>query len=246
MKFTKMHGLGNDFVVLEQTDDVPPELVRHLCDRRFGIGADGVLTASLDDGQVLMGYWNADGSPAEMCGNGLRCVARYAHDRGWMTTPTFDVATPSGLREVTVHPDGTVTAAIGSPELAEARQVGDVSGVPVRVGNPHVVVHVVDVESAPVEEEGRRIEREHGTNVEFVAVVNGALAVRTWERGVGETLACGSGAVAAAAVAHRDLGLGEQVHVELLGGPLIVDVGADPATITGPAEYVFSGELNGR
>ena len=96
MKFTKMQGLGNDFVVLEQFDDVSVDLVRSLCDRRFGVGADGVLTASIDDGEIIMGYWNADGSPAEMCGNGLRCVARYVFDRGWVTTPTFKVTTPSG------------------------------------------------------------------------------------------------------------------------------------------------------
>lgn len=240
-----MQGLGNDFVVLEQFDDVPADLVRHLCDRRFGVGADGVLTASTDDGEIIMGYWNADGSPAEMCGNGLRCVARLAYDRGWVTARRFEVITPSGPRRVTVHGDSSVTAAIGSPQLSEGQDFGGLTGVPVEVGNPHIVVHVVDVESAPVAEEGRRLEREEGANVEFVALVDDALAVRTWERGVGETLACGSGAVAAAAVAHRDLGASPIVRVELLGGPLVVDVAADPATITGPAEYVFEGDFPG-
>lgn len=245
MKFTKMQGLGNDFVVLDQLDDVPNELVRTLCDRRFGIGADGVLTASTDDGEIIMGYWNADGSPAEMCGNGLRCLARYAFDRGWVTSRTFDVTTPSGPRQVTVHDDGSVTAAIGRPVLSQAEDFEGLTGVPVDIGNPHIVVQVVDVESAPVAEEGRRLERSHGSNVEFIAMVDDAVTVRTWERGVGETLACGSGAVAAAAVAHRDLGASPIVRVELLGGSLVVDITADPATITGPASYVFEGEFHG-
>lgn len=245
MKFTKMQGLGNDFVVLEQVDDVPPDLVRSVCDRRFGVGADGVLTASVDDGEIIMGYWNADGSAAEMCGNGLRCVARLAFDRGWVSARTFDVTTPSGPRRVTVHDDGTVTAAIGTPDVETSRDYGGFSGVPVDVGNPHIVVPVVDVDSAPVNEEGRRLERSEGSNVEFIALVDGVLAVRTWERGVGETLACGSGAVAAAAVAHRDLGAPSRLQVELLGGSLIVDVSVSPATITGPAQYVFEGELHG-
>ena len=139
-----------------------------------------------------------------------------------------------------------MTAAIGSPQLSAARNYGGVTGVPVDVGNPHIVVQVVDVDSAPVAEEGRRLERAEGTNVEFIAMVDDAVTVRTWERGVGETLACGSGAIAAAAVAHRDLGASPIVRVELLGGPLVVDVAADPATITGPADYVFEGELHSR
>jgi len=245
MRFTKMQGLGNDFVVLEQLDGVPADLVRTLCDRRYGIGADGVLTASTNDGEVIMGYWNADGSPAEMCGNGLRCVARYAFDRAWVSARTFDIATPIGTRQVTVHGDGSVTAAIGRPVLSDAQSYEGLAGVPVDVGNPHIVVPVVDVESAPVVEEGRRLERSEGSNVEFIAMVDDAVTVRTWERGVGETLACGSGAVAAAAVAHRDLGASPIVRVELLGGPLVVDITADPGTITGPAEYVFEGQLHG-
>lgn len=243
MKFTKMQGLGNDFVLFEQLDDVPGDLVRSLCDRRFGIGADGVLTASTDDGEVFMGYWNADGSPAEMCGNGLRCVARYAYDRGWMTSRSFDVMTPSGRRAVTVHEDGSVTAAIGRPELSQRQAFEGIFGVPVSVGNPHIVIEVADLDAAPVADEGSRLEATHDTNVEFVQRVGDVIRVRTWERGVGETLACGSGAVAAAAVAHRDLGLASEMRVELRGGSLVVDLHADPATITGPATYSFEGVL---
>lgn len=242
MKFTKMHGLGNDFVVLEQQPKVSGDLVRRLCDRRLGVGADGLLTADpTADGSVLMGYWNADGSPAEMCGNGLRCVARYAHDHGWVTGESFTVITPAGPRRVTVHSNDTVTAEIGDPHIEEPATYGDLTGVGVSVGNPHFVVPVVDVEAAPVAAEGPRLEAALGANVEFVENTGTGIRVRTWERGVGETMACGSGAVAAAAVAHREFGLPGHLEVHLLGGVLTVDLFASPVTITGPATYVFEG-----
>jgi diaminopimelate epimerase len=221
------------------------------CDRRRGIGADGVLVVTpLDGGRVRMEYWNADGSPAEMCGNGLRCVARYAVDHGMVDGPGFEIHTAVGVRPVTVREDGTVRALLGTVSPAEAGPL-DVAGYhlePIRVGNPHAVAFVPDCYSAPVRAVGPVVEGDphfpERTNVEFATVVAAdRIALRVWERGVGETLACGTGAAAAVAVAHRDGRTDARVTVELPGGPLVVEVAEDGVWIEGPAEAVFAGSL---
>jgi len=269
--FVKMEGLGNDFVVVDGPIDVSPEDVRRWCDRRRGIGADGVLEVTpVDPGTVKMRYWNADGGAAEMCGNGLRCVALLAHLRGWVESPSFVVETEMGERPVEVRPDGTVRAllgwASGDGDSAGSIPGGEESGLEhpgvemtavqlhgvevhrVSVGNPHAVTFVDDPAEAPVREIGPRIERDPmfpvGTNVEFATVVApDRIAVRVWERGVGETLACGTGAAATAYAGHR-LGLTDaKVTVDLVGGPLLVDLQDDEAWIEGPAAVVFTGSV---
>jgi diaminopimelate epimerase len=238
-----MEGLGNDFVLVGPEVNVDADLVRGLCDRRRGIGADGLLQVSSSNGVVVMGYWNADGSTAEMCGNGLRCVARYAFDQGLAADAEFEVLTPAGRRRVAVSDQPRVEtgpSSVSTPFLFENRDF-----VPVRVGNPHAVTIVGDVGAADVAGIGARLEAAtpQGVNVEFVRVADRSqLEMRVWERGVGETLACGSGMVAAVAVAHH-LGLvDEVVTVRVPGGEGEVALAGGTSWLTGPARYVFGGE----
>jgi diaminopimelate epimerase len=251
MDFVKMEGLGNDLIVVDGPFHPDPALVAAWCDRRRGIGADGILAvAPVDDSRVRMHYWNADGSPSEMCGNGLRCVARYAFDRGMVTGPSFRVMTAVGERPVTVHPDGTVRAMLGSVRPADAEPL-DLAGYvfeSLSVGNPHAVAVVGDCYSVPVDAIGPIVEGDphfpERTNVEFVTVVaRDRIDVRVWERGVGETLACGTGAVAAAGLVHGRGLTDPAVTVMLPGGPLRVEIIGDEAWIEGPADFVSSGTI---
>ena len=240
MKFTKMQGLGNDFVVLDDSVEVSPELVRALCDRHFGVGADGVLTVGTGGGGVTMGYWNADGSSAEMCGNGLRCVARFAVDRGMAAGGTFVVETPAGPKQVEVNDE--IRADLGMPVVGDMAEIGGRFFRNVSVGNPHAVTEVDDVRIAPVAAVGSALQAAypHGVNVEFVKIADSRVDMRVWERGVGETLACGSGIVAAAAVARRNGG-GDEITVTMPGGTARVEFSEGQAWLIGPAEYAFEG-----
>jgi diaminopimelate epimerase len=240
-EFTKMQGLGNDFVVIEGPEKPATADVVRICDRRFGVGADGVLVVSPGP-PVLMDYWNADGSPAERCGNGLRCVARYAYDRGWAEGLEFPVDTPIGLRRVRVGP-GPIEVEIG-PVLLEGQETigGEVYRL-VDTGNPHAVGVVADPEAVDLATIGPLVAREAGfdagCNVEVVAIDGDRVRMRVWERGIGETLACGTGMVAASAVAMD----GEDGTIEVLtrGGVGQVRINDKNAWLTGPAEYVFQG-----
>lgn len=247
MKFTKMEGLGNDFVVVDGPLVVTPELVAAVCDRRRGIGADGVLVVSTIGGdRVRMEYFNADGSAAEMCGNGLRCVASYAVTNDLVSVPSFVVETAVGDRRVSV--DGvTIRAELGPIELSNADR--EISGHLVRmvdVGNPHAVLFVEDPSSTAVEEIGPALEADDafpdGTNVEFVRVHSqNTIEMRVWERGVGETLACGTGAAAVVAAAAASGRADASAAVRLRGGTLDVEIIDGVAWITGPATAVFEG-----
>ncbi len=256
MRFVKMHGLANDFVVVAADEPgFDPEMVAALCDRRTGVGADGVLRVGLDGDTVTMDYWNADGTPAEMCGNGLRCVARYAHDRGLVAGSRFTVRTPDGPRRVSVADDDRVTVEIGSPAVGDTVSVAGSEYRRVSVGNPHAVRVVEDVSMVDVAGIGRVVETHPlfpaGTNVEFVEPSDdGVVHMRVWERGVGETMACGTGMVATAAVylasapddapLHRTEG---SVMVTVPGGTGRVDLDVDGvAWLTGPAVTVFAGD----
>ncbi|GGI06620.1 diaminopimelate epimerase [Egicoccus halophilus] len=294
MEFTKAHGTGNDFVVLRDPDDhldVSAALVRALCDRRFGIGADGVIrvggVARLEGANagadVFMDYRNADGSVVEMCGNGVRVTAKHAVDHG-LVTPREDgtvvVATRSGPRPVRVvarHADGTVaevevdmgppalepvevpfdaTAAGTGPAVADAFgptvQVGDrqVELAVVSMGNPHAILTVDDVGTAPVTTLGPTLETHAAfpakTNVEFAQVVDrGSVRLRVWERGVGETAACGTGACATVVALRRAGRVDDEVAVRLPGGTLTVRWHAGGSVyMTGPAVEVGHGTLD--
>lgn len=269
LSFFKYEGLGNDFLIVEQDHgpEMTPELAAQLCDRHFGVGGDGVLVTGLKHGSPFMKVINADGSVPEMCGNGLRCVALYLVHRGLVKERSFTVDTDAGPHPVTVFQEGRVGqvrvamrhASLESEEvLAETR--GEFLEAPfpvdgrqlhvsaVSMGNPHAVIFDDVGEAAP--ELGPRIEKDArfraGANVGFARMRDrSTLDLRVWERGVGFTLACGTGACAAA-VAAVETGRAERdstLTVHLPGGPLYIRVGprGERIEMTGPAREVFSG-----
>ena len=276
VRFWKYHGTGNDFVLLEDLEDARPldaALVARICDRRFGVGADGVIRVTRAEGaDFAMDYRNADGSLAEMCGNGIRCLGKLVYDRGLTRRTELDVATRAGLRHLALGVrDGavrTVTVDMGRPAFARAeipmagpaaepflRQPLEAGGETfsasaVSMGNPHLVLLADrDPEAIDVASVGPLLERDPrfpaGTNVEFVRAEAGGLRVRVWERGVGETMACGTGACAAL-VAAAEAGLvGRRAEVRFPGGTLVVSWEEDGRVLlTGPAVRVFEGVLD--
>ena len=270
MHVTKVHGCGNDFVVIADLDgtmDVGPGFVRALCDRNRGIGGDGVirLAPPRDDGSdVFMDYRNADGGVVEMCGNGVRCVATYVLNRGLLSGDLVRVGSRAGVKHVVVtgrdeaghvvetRVDMGAPVATGDVMLRvptpDGNDVSTVRATTVSMGNPHAVIEVDDVDKAPVADWGRRIERdpmfEQGTNVEFITVPDtDVVRGRIWERGVGETLASGTGASAMAVAAHLLGRTGRRVRVELPGGVLHTDWTSDTLLIRGPAVEVFDADL---
>lgn len=254
MDFVKMHGLGNDFVVFEGP---APEAgqIRRWCDRRTGIGADGVLRVGRGGGghpgaAAAMEYWNADGAAAEMCGNGLRCTAAYAYEQGWAGRGEFLVETPVGVRRAEVLENGAVRAEIGPCRVGAGLEFEGRSFTAVDAGNPHAVTFLdraERLEEAPVGSVGPAFQRHPsfpgGVNVGFAAETGGGLRLRVWERGAGETRACGTGAAAAAAAARARGSAGSVVRVELPGGTLRVELAGAAAWIEGPAVRVFTGAL---
>ena len=265
-RFSKGHGTQNDFVVLLDREDVlrpTVEDVRWLCDRRAGIGADGLLRAVLArhvpewDGEPdvwFMDYRNADGSVAQMCGNGVRVFVRYLLDEGLATGPYVDVATRAGLKPATVLPDGRVRVGMGRVTLgADPVRVTTADGAtfdatPVDVGNPHAVgfgarLDALDLSRAPRWEPEAAFAE--GVNCEFVeGVGDHHVAMRVFERGVGETRSCGTGTVAVAAAANaRDHGGDGTWTVDVPGGRVEVELAGDQAWLTGPAVLVAHGEV---
>jgi diaminopimelate epimerase len=249
MDFVKMQGLGNDFVVISGPADPSVADIVSWCDRRRGIGADGVLEVTpIGESRVRMRYWNADGGVAEMCGNGLRCVARHAADRGLVRSDAFVIETAVGPRPVHLNEDGSVRVFLGVPVAGQDISLNGIELHAVDIGNPHAVHWVADPETAAVSTVGPLVENSapfpEGTNVEF-ACVSGPdrIDLRVWERGVGETLACGTGAAATAFVAHQQGVVGPTVAIHLRGGVLRVDLDEHGAWIEGPAETVFGGSV---
>ena len=250
MRFVKMEGLGNDFIVVDGPFVPTADQIVRWCDRRFGIGADGVLEISrIDANRIRMRYWNADGGEVEMCGNGLRCLAALAYHRGWVDGPDMIVETAAGELPASVKSDGTVRALVGSPRhVGSAQQIAGVTVHPVSIGNPHAVVFVDDSSTTDVVGLGHAIEHDGAfperTNVEFVAVAGeGSVVMRVWERGVGETLASGTGATAAAFAA---VALGHTVapvDVQLPGGHLTIELKDGEAWMIGPANVVYEGVI---
>ncbi len=245
-QFVKMQGLGNDFVVLEGPLSLSPVEIAELCDRRFGVGGDGVLVVTAGE-PIRMEYWNADGSPAEMCGNGLRCVARYAYDKGWAIDRNFVVQTPVGTRRVRVLEDGVEVELAKPTVTGHTTYEGDRYHL-IDVGNPHAVVVVDDLSAADVTGVGVRIqsEFERGSNVEFASISPEGVKMRVWERGIGETMACGTGMVAAAFVATKTDGLASPITVEVPGGTGEVVFRDDVAWLRGPVGYAFRGSVGER
>jgi diaminopimelate epimerase len=271
LPFTKMHGAGNDFVVLDAlAQELPPlePLAAQLCDRHFGIGADQLLVVRPSRAaDFRMQIFNADGSEVEMCANGIRCFYKYLRDRGHTDADEIGVETLSGVVRPRWAGEGRVAVDMGRPVLDPAgipttlgRGEGPVLDVPLEVegetlavssvsmGNPHAVIVVKDPDAAPVERLGPLIERHpafpNRVNVEFVTPpARGRIRQRTWERGTGETLACGSGACAAVVVSMLRGAPERRLLVELRGGELeIAWQGGDAHVLmTGPAAEVYTG-----
>lgn len=275
MRFSKYHGIGNDFVMLADPDDrleLTPEMVRALCDRRFGIGGDGVIRVApgTDDGDFVMDYVNSDGSPSEMCGNGIRCLAVFARDRGLTDKDTLRIETRAGLKVVEVVAPSVVRVDMGPPIFTPAEipvewsgsdalhakiDVGSnmIEATILSMGNPHAVLFVENepADSLPF---GPTIEKHdmfpNGTNVEFAKVETpDRVSMRVWERGSGETLACGTGACAVAVAAKLVAGTSARTTIALPGGELEIQWEGSleeeaPVFMTGPVVRAFDGEVD--
>ena len=299
MRFSKYHGIGNDFVMLADPDNrlsMSAEMVRGICDRRFGVGADGVIRVApgTEGGHLFMDYVNSDGSVGEMCGNGIRCLAVFARDEGLTAASSLQVETRAGLKTVDLLGDDKVRVDMGPPifepdripvrwEGTEALHVkldapADTLHLEIpanedgefeieyelepevfeaaclSMGNPHAVLFVDDPATAPVTSLGPRLEHHelfpNRANVEFIRVAApDRVEMRVWERGSGETLACGTGACAAAVAARLLGGANERVVVALPGGELDIEWSGSlteerPVLMTGPVVRAFTGELN--
>lgn len=275
MKFTKMQGLGNDYVYvncMEQMVEDAAETARRVSDRHFGIGSDGlILICPSDKADFEMRMYNADGSRGEMCGNGIRCVGKYVYDYGLTDKTSLSVETLGGIKHLFLEvEDGKVSLvkvdmgpAILEPEkipvTAEGSRVVDeplqVDGKTFRMtcvsmGNPHAVIYVDDVQGMDLEKTGPSFENHerfpNRINTEFAHVLDrNTVEMRVWERGSGETLACGTGACAVAVASILNGYTEDQVTVRLLGGDLKIewDREANKVYMTGPAEIVFDGEI---
>jgi diaminopimelate epimerase len=273
LKFTKMHGAGNDFVVLDgirQSLSLTPEKLRFIADRHFGIGCDQILLVERSqrhDADFRYRIFNADGGEVEQCGNGARCFVRFVHEKKLTGKKEIVVETKSGLISPRLEDDGRVTVNMGAPVLEAARipfvsdrdevvQTLDVAGLAVQIsavsmGNPHAVQVVADVDTAPVTQQGPLIEQHtrfpKRVNAGFMQVLDRThIKLRVYERGAGETLSCGSGACAAVVAGIRRGLLDDTVHVATRGGALTITWAGDtnPVLMTGPAITVFEGEIN--
>ena len=273
MQFWKMHGLGNDYIVIDNRDQKISDKhasrwAEQLCERRYSIGGDGLLLVYRSNvADVKMRIFNSDGSEAEMCGNGIRCFSKYCFENVIVKKTEFTVETLAGIKHVWLTLDGMEVVAVkvdmGEPnwERSSLPMVGegicinekiDVVGETymiscVSMGNPHCITFVGDVDVFPVYSIGKLIENHKAfpkrTNVGFVQVLSSdELSVRVWERGCGETLACGTGTCAAVAVAHKLGKVKDKVTVHLLGGDLQIEVGKT-ILMTGAVEKVFEGKL---
>lgn len=273
LPFTKMHGLGNDFIVIDAFDreiNLEPDTIRKLADRHFGIGFDQLLLLSrpaTSGADVNYRIFNSDGGEVSQCGNGARCVATFLHDSGRISKPEIVAETNEGILRLYRLDNGLVRVNMGVPRFEPAdiplrsaerqlryqltvnQQVLEFNAL--SMGNPHAVITVPDTETAPVAELGSQIQREsffpESVNVGFMQVIDAAhIRLRVYERGAGETLACGSGACAAVVAGVLEGQLQADVNVSLRGGDLLVSWGGEgePVWITGPAMTVFEGHVS--
>lgn len=278
MKFTKMHGCGNDYIYINGfvetiTQDKKPKLVQSLSDRHFGIGGDGVIFINQTDmADFEMEMYNADGSRAEMCGNGIRCVAKYVYDHGMTEKTKLSIISCGQIKYLELFLENgkvsTVKVNMGAPILmaddipvicdsekviADRLEVGDqvYQMTCVSMGNPHAVIFMEDVENLNLEQIGPLFEHHvrfpNRINTEFVKVVDRThVDMRVWERGTGETLACGTGCCATVVACVLNGLTEEEVAVKLLGGEIIIkwDRKDNLVYMTGPAATVFEGEIS--
>lgn len=257
LRFTKMHGLGNDFIVVDaihQSPNLTPEYIQALSCRHTGIGFDQCLVlekSTRQDIDFFYRIFNADGTSVGQCGNGARCLARFIEYYGFSQKKSLNVATTTTELTLHINADNTVTVDMGEPVFGPQQKIQpEVEVHTLTLGNPHAVLIVDDVKTAPVATLGPHIEThalfpEH-TNVGFLEIIDTAhIKLRVHERGAGETRACGSGATAAAAVAQRFYDLNSPLTVSVAGGNLVVDWPnkKGPIFLSGPAEFVYEGVL---
>lgn len=273
IRFTKMQGIGNDFVMVDTISEPLPaldvsELARKVNDRKFGIGGDGlILVEKGNQAPFRMRMFNPDGSESEMCGNGIRCFAKILQDRGHLASDSTDVETGAGTLHLEIMPSGMVRVNMGPARLTrgEIGMLGDAKAIyqdvptetmlgtlpatAVSMGNPHLVLFVADAASVPLQVVGPELEYHSlfpsRTNVHFIQVLDRkTLIQKTWERGAGATLACGTGACASAVAACLTGRADRSVEMQLPGGSLFIDyLESGEVLMTGPAETVFEGEF---
>ncbi len=265
LPFEKMHGCGNDFVIVEQRH-LPPDinhksLAKRLCNRNFAIGADGLIIVDLShsrDTDFIWNYYNADGSDAEMCGNGMRCFAKYVFERGFTDEYTFSVLTKAGIIRPSIESDGTVTVDMGVPKLPQnIKEEIKVDSKTfnytyVEVGNPHCVIFLdEEISDSDFYLYGPQIEKNkkfsNGVNVEFVRILHGKeINCKVWERGCGPTLACGTGACAVLIAANINNLSDSSAIINLPGGSLSVkwDKESNHIFLNGPATFLYTGQFN--
>lgn len=257
IKFEKWHGIGNDFIIVENVE-VTPEIAAKLCDRRFGIGADGIFNAiKTPDADIGWNFYNSDGSIAQMCGNGIRCFAKYAYQKGLVNKKKFTVLTKRGIVIPEILDSGLVKVDMGEP-IFEAEKIPvnavnpmdfEVEGYrasAVSMGNPHCLIFTNEDGKTLAKRDGAKIENAkifpEKTNVEFINVLNfSKIEVNVWERGCGITMACGTGACASVAAGVKKGLLDNKVEVILPGGTLFIDYSDKNIFMTGEAEKVFEG-----
>ena len=261
MHFTKMHGLGNDYLYVYGEPENPSELSIKLSERHFGAGSDGMIWISPSRvADFKMRIFNADGSEAMMCGNGIRCVGKYVYDKGYTDKKQLKIETLSGIRTLDLQVSSgkvkSVTVDMGKAVASEDLTL-DIEGqsltcTPVSVGNPHAVFFVEDIEKVELTKIGPKIEHHaafpDGVNADFIQVLgDNELRMRVWERGSGITMACGTGACAStmAAVKKKFCDYDTPVSVHLDGGTLKIQISHDNnVTMTGPAETIYEGETD--
>jgi len=262
ISFTKMQGLGNDYVYLDCTKSEPEDLSSiavRVSNRHFGVGSDGLICVCASDvADFRMRMFNVDGSEGEMCGNGIRCVGKFVYDKGLTDKKQVAIETLGGIKyldlEVTNGKVSAVTVDMGKPVLEDAIALTvkgkDYTGIPVSMGNPHMVVFQEEIKDLPLEEIGTYFECcdyfPNRVNTEFAQFIDrSTLRMRVWERGSGETMACGTGACAVATAAFSAGMVEEEVTVQLLGGDLKIRIDAESGHVfmTGPAVTVFEGTL---
>ena len=275
VRFAKYHGIGNDFVMFADPDDqleISKDLAKNLCDRRFGIGADGVIRVApgSDGADFVMDYHNSDGSVGEMCGNGIRCLAIFARAEGLTFETELQIDTGAGRKSIWVRDDGGVRVDMGAPIFEPSKMPVQWDGDPlhvkletsgevieaacVSIGNPHAVLFVDDPSAAPVTTLGPELEWNprfpNGANIEFIRVLApDRVEMRVWERGSGETLACGTGACAVGVIAKLLADTDDKVTVSLPGGELEIEwsgsiTDEEPIFMTGPVTKSFEGDID--
>lgn len=253
MRFAKWHGLGNDFVLVNKDEENGRDFIgmaKLVCDRHFGIGADGLVTvAKLGEARFEMRIYNSDGTETEMCGNATRCVARYIARYGLSAARSLELDTRSGIIRPYLCDDGLVRVDMGAPRIGAANvEVGGFTGSDISMGNPHFVTFVADIAAVRLAEWGRALELNpyfpHKSNIEFAQVLApDRIRMRVWERGCGVTLACGTGSSATCVAGVLTGRTARQVWIDLDGGSLQIEWSEkdNHVYMTGPAVEVFTG-----